>query len=523
MALRGIAGVLVIAIRRGAGMAIYSCNLTSIGRTTHVAGTAGAHIRYIARPEAKPVIICDHMPADPVEARNWIDRAERASRKNARVMDKIRIALPRELGHAERAELVRAFMADLTGGRQVPWFACIHQSGKDADNPHVHIDVHDREIGTGKSVLLLSDSARDRIRAGLPGPKAVAWIRERWEHVCNEALARAGHEARIDRRTLEAQGIDRAPTIHEGPRASHINDNVRRPSSKKKVNGAGRVIDYPSIDKGMTRREFNAHIIDLNLERAARSGDPERAVWAQFEKDQAGKDRALESRLKAEFRARTGESRSVSASYTAQQKRLRAEHRLKGREVTAKVQAQFAQRREELRRRQDAERQTLRKSQKGLIARIARRLSKTVRRQHIALRVRQVETHREQRRLLSQAYRQAAADAKGRLTARYASQIGELEERRAAHLEALREQHQQAQAFADIARQQREAEREQDRAVTERKIADWRKEHQAAAAFRDSTSRTPARSDAIARAIEKVRQKEEEERRSRGKGQGRER
>jgi hypothetical protein len=33
-------------------MAIYSCNLKSIGRTTHQAGTAGAHIRYISRSEA---------------------------------------------------------------------------------------------------------------------------------------------------------------------------------------------------------------------------------------------------------------------------------------------------------------------------------------------------------------------------------------------------------------------------------------------------------------------------------------
>jgi hypothetical protein len=35
-------------------MAIYSLNLKSIGRTTHAAGTAGAHLLYIARPEAKP-------------------------------------------------------------------------------------------------------------------------------------------------------------------------------------------------------------------------------------------------------------------------------------------------------------------------------------------------------------------------------------------------------------------------------------------------------------------------------------
>src|SRR3546814_15584260 len=43
-------------------VAIYSCNLKSIGRTTHAPGTAGAHIRYISRPEAHPVILSADMP-----------------------------------------------------------------------------------------------------------------------------------------------------------------------------------------------------------------------------------------------------------------------------------------------------------------------------------------------------------------------------------------------------------------------------------------------------------------------------
>ena len=121
------------------------------------------------------------MPDDPDQARNWMDRAERASRKNARLLDKIRIALPRELNEAERAQLVRDFMDDLTGDARVPWFAGIHQTGTDAHNPHVHIAVHDREVESGKRLLRLSDSTRDRIKTGLPGPKAVNWIRERWE------------------------------------------------------------------------------------------------------------------------------------------------------------------------------------------------------------------------------------------------------------------------------------------------------------------------------------------------------
>jgi hypothetical protein len=508
-------------------MAIYSCNLTSIGRTTHAAGTAGAHIRYIARPDAQPVIIAGHMPADAVEARNWIDRAERAARKNARMLDKIRIALPRELDESQRAALVRAFMADLLGGRRIPWFAAIHQSGKDADNPHVHIDVHDRDPETGRRVLRLSDSTRDRIKAGLPGPKAVNWIRERWEVVCNRALADAGIDARIDHRTLEAQGIDRQPTIHEGPRASHINDNVRRPRSKKKVNGAGRVIDYPSIDQGKTRREFNAHIIDLNLERAVRSGNPETAAWAQFEKRQAEQDRRLEKELKAEQRARTKEERMVSATYTAQQRRLRAELRLKARQAKEQVQVKFARTRESLRKRQDEQRQALRQKHKGFLARIARRLSRSVRARHLEERVGQVEAHREERRLISAAYKQALGQVRAALSERYGMQVDDIESRRLAHLDTLRTHHTQAAGFDDVRRQQRETEREQERLVTERRIAQWNREHKAAAAFKDSTTRTPVRSDAIARAVEKVRKKEEEERRrrerERDRGRGRER
>ncbi len=78
-------------------MAIYSCNLKSIGRSTHAAGTAGAHIRYISRPDADPVLLAERMPYEPDAARAWIDRAERAMRKNGRVLDKLRIALPAEL------------------------------------------------------------------------------------------------------------------------------------------------------------------------------------------------------------------------------------------------------------------------------------------------------------------------------------------------------------------------------------------------------------------------------------------
>jgi hypothetical protein len=40
--------------------------------------------------------------------------------------------------------------------------------------------------------------------------------------MANNHLERHGHEARIDRRTLEEQGIDREPTMHRGPQVDAI-------------------------------------------------------------------------------------------------------------------------------------------------------------------------------------------------------------------------------------------------------------------------------------------------------------
>lgn len=452
-------------------MAIYSCNLKSIGRTTHQAGTAGAHIRYISRPEAEPTILAQHMPADPVDARTWMDQRERGARKNARVIDKLRIALPRELTDEQRAALVKGFMNDLTGG-SIPWYAAIHQRGKDALNPHVHIAVHDRDITAGRRVLRLSDNARDRMKAGLPGPKAVEWVRERWEAVCNAALQKHGHAVRVDRRTLEAQGIDRAATIHEGPRAQHIDDNVRRPKSQARVNGCGRVIDYPGIDQGRTRREFNAHIIDINLATAARSKNLATAMWALFEKEQGGLDRKLELRLAAERRERTAAERSASALYLARIDRLRAENRLRIRAAIKGVADKHAPRRDELRTRQEQERGQLRDRQGRLYIRIIAMIDFTgiTRRRQQAARKSLSATHKSERRGLRARYERERDSAVSPVRERYAREILAETKKRAGHLAQLRDRHERADNFADIERQQREIEREHVRAITDRKI-----------------------------------------------------
>lgn len=290
-------------------MAIYSLNHKSVGRATHAPGTASAHIEYITRPRAASEIIAEHMPSETGPAMRWMDEQEAGSRKNARVIDKVIVALPRELDAIQRAELVEAFASEVTQ-RRVPWVAAIHDLGKDAQNPHAHFAFRDRDVETGKRVLRLSDSERDRKKAGLE-PNGTEWLRMTWERCANEALERAGRSERIDRRTLEAQGIDREPGIHVGPKARQLAREDKVPPSKIANDNRfpeGREIRWPEIDGGKSRVEHNRSIKARNRVRTARNQEFRQAVgkaWQDLLAEQKQNERdALRRETEAEQRER---------------------------------------------------------------------------------------------------------------------------------------------------------------------------------------------------------------------------
>ena len=185
-------------------VAIYRLHLRSIGRTTHAPRTAGAHLRYITRPDARADLLAGRMPTERHTARRWLDREERQDRKNARVIDKITAALPRELDSSQRRRLVMAFAERVTQGRAA-WFAAIHQSGRDAHNPHAHIVIRDRDPETGRRVALLSEKGACRN------------IRLLWELAVNAALEAQGSAQRVTRLSHAARGIEALPQRHRGP------------------------------------------------------------------------------------------------------------------------------------------------------------------------------------------------------------------------------------------------------------------------------------------------------------------
>jgi hypothetical protein len=239
----------------GGRVAIYSLHHSTIGKSTQATRYgAVAHLRYITRKAALTHSDSARMPQDAGAAATFLRAGEDRDRANARVIDKLMLALPRELTDTQRHALVRAFAEAVTQGRAA-WFAAFHEGGKDVQNPHCHLIIRDRDVETGRRVAQLSEKG------------STQRLRELWETHANAALALAQRPERIDRRSLKAQGITRRPTIHEGVRGRRMALAGRLgPSRARNRRNAAlartpqRSVRYPEIDRGGSRMAYNALI-----------------------------------------------------------------------------------------------------------------------------------------------------------------------------------------------------------------------------------------------------------------------
>jgi hypothetical protein len=142
---------------------------------------------------------------------NEVERTEK--RKDAQLAREITLGLPHELAAEQRRQLVTDFVREQFVRQGMIADVVIHSpSGKGDDrNHHAHVLLTMREIGP--------DGFGPKVRDWNSREQIEKW-REGWERTQNRYLERHGHDARVDRRTLEAQGIDREPTTHLGPHAS---------------------------------------------------------------------------------------------------------------------------------------------------------------------------------------------------------------------------------------------------------------------------------------------------------------
>ncbi|MBI1326208.1 MAG: hypothetical protein GC136_01030 [Alphaproteobacteria bacterium] len=319
----------------------------------------------------------------------WNTAEASETRKNSRVAREVILALPHELSDKARAELTRDMGLYLLERYRVAVDVAIHSpcegDGHDPRNHHAHLLFTTREVtkdGLGAKTRILDDK--------VSGPQEIEIIREVWETLANDALERAGFpDAKIDRRTLEAQGLDRIPQTHEGKASKNASayqsllakdfknadkgdddedgeeegsgekssssssssggGSAHNLQSKVREDSQGRKIDYPALDKQQTRSAFNAEIKALNEKRAAFGDKPLKEQIVQLDRLMERLDKRVEKlqaletkttlksviketiasavKLAADFLTRRVEAKTT-IKLTAEERQSRSERRL---------------------------------------------------------------------------------------------------------------------------------------------------------------------------------------------------
>lgn len=307
-------------------MAIYHCSLRVFSRADGHSAVAAAAYRagavlhderrgFTHRYHNRKGVVASFILTPPQAPETTHDRvalwnaAERCeTRKNSRVAREIILALPHELPAPAREALARDMSLWLVERYNVAVDTSLHSpvagDGHDPRNHHAHLLFTTREVtkdGLGKKTRILDDREQ--------GPQEVELIRTIWETLANDALEQAGlSHAKIDRRTLDDQGIDRIPQIHIGPEGKAAkekrndkedededgdgDDEEGKSGDKSGKQGGGsgdkgpapapakeaatekesasqkREVDYKTIDQGLSRSDLVEEIKRVNAERS---------------------------------------------------------------------------------------------------------------------------------------------------------------------------------------------------------------------------------------------------------------
>ena len=235
-------------------MAIYHLRATMISRSQGRSATAAAAYRVAERIEDRrtgltfdyaarggvdhtEILAPDHAPdwvRDRSELWNRVEEAE--TRKNSQVAREVRVALPAELTHAQRLELVREFVRSQFVDRGMVADIALHAPGRIGDerNHHAHILLTTREVDAEGSVSDGGSVPRGGFTTKNRDWNKVEVLegwREAWARDSNAALERAGIEDRVDHRTLVAQrdeALELASAARErGDEGAELHETVR--------------------------------------------------------------------------------------------------------------------------------------------------------------------------------------------------------------------------------------------------------------------------------------------------------
>ncbi len=266
-----------------------------LNRTHNFTNKAGVVHSEILLPEGAPERL-----AERVVLWNEVEATEK--RKDAQLAREVEFAIPREMGKADGIALARDFVAREFVARGMVADLNVHwDMGKDGEaKPHAHVMLALREVGP--------DGFGAKVREWNRTSLVEQW-REAWADHVNARLAALDIDARIDHRSLEAQGIDLEPQDKIGPAASRRlerGEPSERADDHRAIaarNGA-RIIAEPSIaldaithyQATFTRRDL-AMFVHRHSDGQAQYDDAMGAVRASPDLIALGKDGRGEERF----------------------------------------------------------------------------------------------------------------------------------------------------------------------------------------------------------------------------------
>jgi hypothetical protein len=230
----------------------------------------GSHVRRVEESREDEVVYSAsaNMPTWAKNPVDYWDAADSFERANGTVYREIECALPKELSEEQNIKLASSFAEKLSAvpGGHTPYTLAIHKSEKNPDLLHCHLMLSDKvNDGIDRDPALwfrrAANLGKDPARGGAPKTQArisQEWLKDTvrplWEQLANDALAKAGHDASIDRRTLEARRIEQERLAEAARQRGDVLGAVRhekaameldRPPQPKR----GRVLEHGGQEK----------------------------------------------------------------------------------------------------------------------------------------------------------------------------------------------------------------------------------------------------------------------------------
>ncbi|MEM7641090.1 MAG: Ti-type conjugative transfer relaxase TraA, partial [Pseudomonadota bacterium] len=244
-------------------MAIYHLHMKVIGRSSGASAVAAAAYRSASRLRDEriarshdftakrgvvhsEVLLPEGAPEDLSDReRLWNEVEARELRRDAQLARELEFALPREMTEAQAIELARDFVQlefvdrGMIADLNVHW----DRTADGLPKPHAHVMLTMRSVG--------EDGFGSKVREWNRTDLLERW-RERWAGFANARLAELDIDARIDHRSLDAQGIGLEPQDKIGAPAQRI---VR----------AGEEADRAEMHRAIARENGTRIIADPSL------------------------------------------------------------------------------------------------------------------------------------------------------------------------------------------------------------------------------------------------------------------